>query len=619
MPEARPRGPRRLPTAVVGLLIFLLALVPRLVGLGWGLPDRSRYYSYHPDEPVLLWAIHQVRFSEGQLSPRFYNYGSLYIYLCRALFDAAEGVGWVETRPVSLALPRPQPLTPDEMGRWVDDFARLHWLGRLIAAVLGALTAVAVYALGRRLYSESAGRVAGVFMAIAPLHLVHSHFLAVDVPATFWVALSLWAAAVALDRPRRPLWFLAGALAGLAAGTKYNTGLVALSALAALAIAVRRSPPEKRRDQALDGGVYLLLAVAIGFLFATPGVLIDTPQFRRDFDYERWHVGQGHGLVFIETAPGWIYHVTSSLAGGLGWPATLLCLAGVGLAIRRRRAADLLLLAYLVPYYLLMGAVQVKFARYMLPLFPVLAVWVGRMVVELWTIRLAVVGEPATEVAPGTAESRPAPTGGGVREGGLPAVPAATSVAGSPDAGPVSGVFRAAMLLTLAWTALYSVALLGVLVSPDSRTRAAGLVPFKDDGTDAPVALLQPPWFYTAPFSPAIGCTNLMARFCRPDRPRFRLIAPSPGSGSLTWQRLQADVPQYVVVNEFEYGDALRLAAAGTPNEMAELWTRLRQNYREWLVLEHRPRVGPLVWFSRSLPPHDLLYIMPTTRVFTRR
>jgi 4-amino-4-deoxy-L-arabinose transferase-like glycosyltransferase len=618
-------------------LLLVLALTPRLIGLTWGLPDRSRYYSYHPDEPVLLWAIHQIRFAEGQLSPRFFNYGSLYLYLCRAAFDVADSAGWVESRHGTLALRQPLPLTPDEMAVWVDEFARLHWIGRLIAALMGALTAVATYALGRRLYSELAGRIAGVFMAVAPLHLVHSHFLAVDVPATSWVAVGLCVAAAALDRPRRPVWFLAGVLSGFAAGTKYNAGLVGLAALAALVLAVRRAPREKRRDQALDGGVYLVLGAALGFLISTPGVLIDTPKFRYDLAYERRHMAEGHGLVFLDTPPGWIYHLTSSLGGGLGWPATLLCLAGTGLALRRRSDADVVLLAFAVPYYLLIGAFQVKFARYTLPLYPVFAVWVGRVVEELAaassrgvpatgqgpaTVQApATIQAPATEVAATTAQSPPSRAEDGVRAGGLRAVPAVTSVAGFGSRRAFGPALCTAAILALAWTALYAVALLGVLVSRDSRTDAATWVR-KGPALDS-VGLLQPPWFYTPPLSPAIGCVNLpanfMARFCRADRPpHLRVVAPS-SAALLTTEELRTGAPEVVVVNEFEYGDALRLAEGGTPNEMAELWSQLRQNYREAVVLEHRPRLGPLTFFARSMPPHDLLYIMPTTRIFERR
>jgi 4-amino-4-deoxy-L-arabinose transferase-like glycosyltransferase len=580
--EFTTKPPRRL---VVGwaLLLFVIALAPRLIGLGWALPDASRYYSYHPDEAVLLWAIHQVRFRDLQLSPHFFNYGSLYLYLCRGALDLAATVGWVNLPPA-----RPAALP---MGTWVGDFARMHVIGRLVAALLGALTAVVTYGLGRRLFGEGAGRIAGLFMALAPLHLVHSHFLAVDVPATFWVTAALWAAARAWEAPARPRWLLAGVLAGFAAGTKYNAGLVALAAAAALVMAVRRAPAGRRRDAALDGGVYLFLGVVIGFLVATPGVLIDTVLFRYALAFERAHMAQGHDLVFVNTAPGWIYHVTESLGGGLGWPATLLCLAGFGWALYRRRGGDLLLLAYFVPYYLLIGSFQVKFARYVIPLLPVLAVWAGRLLSEAgpaW--RSGIRTDPEDVQAHGRAAR--------------------------PRWRLLAGVAGAAALVAMA---LYAGALEALLVTPDTRTEAAAWVADRRPGVT--VGLLRPPWYYTPPLSPGIGCVKQMRNFCAPDLPADRRVVAPPESASfLSLARLRAERPALVVVNEFEYSDPLRLARAGGPRtEMAELWGELRQNYTEVAVFRHRPRLGAMTWFARSAPPHDLLYIMPTTRVFERQ
>lgn len=582
-PSAPPEIPHRRAVAGWALMLFVFALAPRLIGLGWALPDASRHYSYHPDEVVLLAAIDRIRFSELRLSPKFFNYGSLYLYLSRAAIDLAAAADWAH-------LPPAQP-TKHPMALWVGDFARLHLIGRLVAALLGALTAMVTYGLGRRLFGETAGRIAGLFMAAAPLHLVHSHFLAVDVPATFWVAAALWAAAWAYDAPARPRWLLAGLMAGFAGGTKYNTGLVGLAAAAALFLVARRTPRERRRDAALDGGVYLFLGTALGFLFATPGVLFDNATFRAALAFERNHMAQGHELVFVNTAPGWVYHITESLAGGLGWPATLLCLAGVGWALGRRRAADLILLAYFVPYYLLIGAFQVKFARYMIPLLPVLAVWAGRLLAEL--VR------------------GPAPDMGSAEAGGPPPLRAAV--------GSWRRVAAIAGGAALAWMILFAAALEWLLVTPDSRTEAAAWVAARPPGGS--LALLRPPWYYTPPFSPGIGCVKQMQSFCLPDLPtRIHLVAPPETAAYLDPARLRAERPELVVVNEFEYADPLRLARSGGPrSEMAELWDDLRQNYTEVAVFRHRPRLGPLSWFARSTPPHDLLYIMPTTRVFQRQ
>jgi hypothetical protein len=57
----------------------------------------------------------------------------------------------------------------------------------------------------------------------------------------------------------------------------------------------------------------------------------------------------------VETGNGWLYHLTSSMRFGLGIPLLLLCLAGLGMAVAKRSRQDWMLLAFVVPYYLLIG------------------------------------------------------------------------------------------------------------------------------------------------------------------------------------------------------------------------------------------------------------------------
>ncbi len=100
---------------------------------------------------------------------------------------------------------------------------------------MGVGTVWAVYAIGRRLWGRRAGLLAALTLAIMPLHAQHSHFLTVDVPATFWGVLSLlWAVRLATGDPK-PLRaaLLAGVFAGLAAATKYNMALAILPLMVA--------------------------------------------------------------------------------------------------------------------------------------------------------------------------------------------------------------------------------------------------------------------------------------------------------------------------------------------------------------------------------------------------
>ena len=64
-------------------------------------------------------------------------------------------------------------------------------VGRLLTALLGALTVWAIVVLGTHLFGRTAGWFAGATYAIMPAAVVHAHYATVDVPATFFVTVAL--------------------------------------------------------------------------------------------------------------------------------------------------------------------------------------------------------------------------------------------------------------------------------------------------------------------------------------------------------------------------------------------------------------------------------------------
>ena len=89
-------------------------------------------------------------------------------------------------------------IVPKDFAVWYPQWAKMYLIGRCLTVGMGVGTVWAVYAIGRRLWGRRAGLLAALTLAITPLHAQHSHFLTVDVPATFWAMLSLlWAVRLA--------------------------------------------------------------------------------------------------------------------------------------------------------------------------------------------------------------------------------------------------------------------------------------------------------------------------------------------------------------------------------------------------------------------------------------
>ncbi|MBD0275428.1 MAG: glycosyltransferase family 39 protein, partial [Acetobacteraceae bacterium] len=433
----------------------------------------------------------------------------------------------------------------------------------LVTAALGTGTCLFLYGTGRLLYGPGPGRAspaglaAALLYALAPLAVQHGHFATVDVPAVFWISGALFFAARHGEKGGRSL-FWAGLWAGLAAATKYNAGLVLLAGAAAGWI----KPAARGRAATF---VPLLGGAALGFVIGCPGALINPEGLWQGIQMEAAHVRGGHGLVFVNTPPGLIYHLVFNLRWGLGAPLLLLAVAGIVAALLRRRPGDLVLLAFAVPYYLLIGLAEVKFARYTLPLFPPLLLWAGALLTEREKVRRI-----------------------------------------AAWAGVAAAVYALA----------FSLALDRTMTRPDPRDRAAAFL--REAGVRS-VGFATGPWFYSPPLHPGL------ADFRPPVAKRNALLAENPrlipAEGEWNVAQLQQTAPDAVALSELnEYADALR---ARHPPALAYL-DALRRDYPSVRVFASPVQVFGLRFTNVTgrLPdqglPHDMLYTNPTTIVWMR-
>jgi hypothetical protein len=224
--------------------------------------------------------------------------------------------------------------------------------------------------------------MAAWLLAVTFLHVRDSHFLTVDIPATFWGCLSMALLMGPAHSPRSgPPW--AGAvILGLAMATKYNLALF----LPALVYVGFSRHPNSARAGSREVAI-LLLVVAATFFLASPFVLLDAATFAQHLAFAARHFGRGHGEVL---GNGWWYHLSVSLRYGLGLPLLLASLAGLAwIAGRRDRRMAPLLLA-VVAYFIVSGAGNTLFVRYALPLIPLLcvaaAVWIAHVTRETQAI-----------------------------------------------------------------------------------------------------------------------------------------------------------------------------------------------------------------------------------------
>lgn len=490
-------------------MLFGVAFGVRLIGIGWGLPNAQHYFSYHPDEWLVL-AVSYFNLNPytGDWLPHFYNYGSLPLYLWSLWLH------WLTAAGVLPALPdNPSPL---QVAEWR---AAAHLWARILVALLGAGASLIVARTMARLSGERAGWIAGLTMAFAPAFVVHSRFQTVDVPTTFFVALACWSSIVLFSTERPLQTLLWGAVwAGCAAGCKYNAGLVLLAPL--LSLWLRTHSERWTIGRRLGWTASAVVAALSVFLLVCPGTWAEPQRFWRDFRYELLHVQRGHGEIFTQTGLGWLFHVRPNLTVGFGALPLLLSLLGWLMAGIRRREAIGILIASLA-YFLLIGAAEVRFLRYTFPLLPMLAMGVGWMC------------------------HRSSPKS---RLRGRMVLP----------------------ILALAWQLAWTAALTACMLRPDPREQA--LAWFEQNvPAERMVAFPTVPWFYTPPFYPDTGELRWQdrLRLMEAARSPYRLIALAPPEWNV--EALRRVQPDYVVISDFEERDVKRIGRADYQAFMAAL------------------------------------------------
>jgi hypothetical protein len=249
---SRGRASRRWgwPLAVGALLLAALGL--RLWGITWGLP-----FTYNLDERAHF-VPKAVGFFSGDLNPNYQLNPSGFSYV----IGLAYAVWFRGGDAVRSA--------------YADDPSSAFLVARTVAALMGTASVGLLYLAGARFFDRWTGLLAGALLAVAYLPVFYAHQAINDAPTLAGVALSMVGAALVLRRGRLPDYALAGFGAGLAAGLKYNAGIILLAMVAAAAVHFL----DGRRREAVVGVVLGGAASLAGFLLLDPYAILDFATFR---------------------------------------------------------------------------------------------------------------------------------------------------------------------------------------------------------------------------------------------------------------------------------------------------------------------------------------------------
>ncbi|MCY3708873.1 MAG: DUF2298 domain-containing protein [Caldilineaceae bacterium] len=373
----------------------------------------------HPDErsttcfyaPTIGWPSSVDEFLDPRRSPlnplwdrqndrrRSFTYGHFPLYLGiltgEVLSDLAKPAGLL-----------PLPARSIEMMERANTACEgLAVAGRLMMALLDTLTVFLLFLLGRRLYGSYGGILAATLYAFTAQAVQLSHFFAMDPASTTFVVLAVYGGVLMVQERSWRGALLAGIGAGLAVSSKFSALPVLAVPLTASFIAGWRGKSQSKAvgerrgtGSAFYSFLVAMLAAAIVFFITSPYAVLDWLSFIQATLVEQGRMVRGVADLpftrqYRNTIP-YLYFIEQQVIWGMGLPLGLAALAGSAWALGkavlfRAKGGELVVWAWLVPYFGITGAFMAKFNRYMSPVLPFVLLFTAGLIVWLLQVRVS--------------------------------------------------------------------------------------------------------------------------------------------------------------------------------------------------------------------------------------
>ncbi len=247
------------------VLVVAVALGLRVVGIWYGLP-----FIYSSDGETAFVEPAMGILLRRDPNPHWFGHpGSTVIYgqavLVALLYYGSLALGIFSSFPQFFEAFRSDPTV-------------VYLTLRTANCLLGTATVGLVGVLGCALFGRRAGVAAALLLGVAPFHQNWSQVARTDIPVTFLTLGSVVASLMAFRSGLLRWYLLSGALAGMAAATKYPGGIV----IAALIVAhfargvSSRPTPSLLLRVATDRRLWLGLGmVGLAFFVVAPFVVLD--------------------------------------------------------------------------------------------------------------------------------------------------------------------------------------------------------------------------------------------------------------------------------------------------------------------------------------------------------
>jgi hypothetical protein len=354
--------PRKFLLIPLGVVV-LVALAIRLSSINYGLP-----HIYHMEEPYYseaAWGLAcQSNLNSSLLQPQTFMFALSVFSIDRfQVTEACSAVEQEKNQSVILA-------------------------GRLVSVATGTLAVLVIFQLGTVLFDAPVGLLSAVFLALNFLHARESQHATPDVTTTMFIAAALLSyVPIARGKITYPRYLIAGILTVFAI-TGRPTSVLLMLPFAYAHFAGQGVWKDRTRQNIIRALVSPKVAftgtvMVITLVFLSPQILVSPIDYLR---YWRSFLGRGSGGGFgriqVDPLPAPLFYLRA-IEWGAGLLLALVMGAGVIWAIRRRTLGDILLVSFIIPYFILASITGVYFARYIIPILPLIGLLAARL---LWEI-----------------------------------------------------------------------------------------------------------------------------------------------------------------------------------------------------------------------------------------
>lgn len=352
------------------ILILFSGFILRFQGINW-----DQGFHLHPDERAIIMAAEKINFFSN-LNPDFFNYGTLPMYLTKGISQLSDFF----------------------LMTHFSNYSGLLYVGRTLSVLSDTAVIFFIYLIAKNVFNNQKVAILSSFTyTIVFFTIQNSHFFIVDVFLNLFLTMLLYFSIIYIRLREIRSLIAMGIIFAAALATK----ITAIIFLPILLLMLLQSNSSFRKRLHLDYGTFLKSGILFTFtLFVfhflfMPYAYLSFERFYADLILQTKMNSNPYifpyTLQYVSTAP-YLYHLKNIFLWGMGPALSILAFIGI-LSLMRNcilpmfkkfnlkflltQNPELITTIFYLFYFTVLGASAVKFMRYMLPIYPFLAILAG--------------------------------------------------------------------------------------------------------------------------------------------------------------------------------------------------------------------------------------------------